>query len=668
MKNLLKTFHENFGFKIFTAFTILIFIVSSAFTVFFIYHQSSSLTDNLIKNGKLLSEILAYDSKLGVFSENEKLLNNAVDGIFQQEGVLEVSVFNLEKKLLKNQNKPGKWGPKKIIFEDINISNNVFKKLKTYRSSFYIDNKNTIDFWSPVIIGSSYLNEEALFFKENLFRDQNRIIGFICITIDKIILNKRLDGLLAKSISIGIIFLIIGSAFIYILARRITKPLNRLTNSVNILGKSGVVKKVTVETGDEIGKLAIAFNDMSESLKKREEEKHLLEEHLRYTKKMEAIGTLAGGIAHDFNNILAAIMGYTELASLNSSDSDSLKSDLDEIIKASNRAKDLTKQILLFSRQTEQKQKPIKIEIIVKEVLKMMRASLPTTIEIRQNIKTGLDPILSDPTEIHRVLMNLCTNAAHAMQKKGGVLEVTLSDIELDKKTAAQNLDLNPGQYQMLTINDTGHGMDSSVIERIFDPFFTTKKYGEGTGMGLAMTHGILKSCGGTITLNSEVGKGTTFKVFFSAIKSEITVESKQDEQIPHGKERILLVDDEAALVSAGKQLLESLGYKVIAKTNSVEALETFKEQPNNFDIVITDMTMPKMTGENLSKKILAIRPDMPIIICTGFSEVISEKKAKAIGIREFIMKPILRKDIAKIIRVVLNNGKCSPKCSRAVV
>ena len=658
MEKILKTLHENFGIKIFTAFTIFIFIISSAFTTFFIYHQSRSLTDNLIKNGKLLSEILAYDSKLGVFSENEKLLNNAVDGIFQQEEVLEVSVFNLEKKLLKNQKKPGKLDKEKTIFENINGSNNVFERLKTYRSSFYIDSKSKIDFWSPVIVSSGYLNEEALFFKEDQFQDQNRIIGFICITIDKIILNKSLDGLLAKSILIGIIFLIIGSAFIYILARGITKPLNRLTKSVNILGESGVVKKVPVETEDEVGKLAMAFNDMSESLKKREEEKHLLEEHLRYTKKMEAIGTLAGGIAHDFNNILAAIMGYTELASLNASNSDLLKGDLNDIIKASNRAKDLTKQILLFSHQTEQKQKPIKIELIVKEVLKMMRASLPATIEMRQNIKTGLAPILSDSTEIHRILMNLCANAAHAMQKKGGgVLEVTLSDIEIDKKTAAQNLDLNPGPYQILTISDTGYGMDNSVIERIFDPFFTTKKYGEGTGMGLAVTHGIVKSCGGAITVSSEVGKGTTFKVFFPAIESEIAVESEHCESVPHGKERILFVDDETAIVTSGRQLLESLGYKVIAKTNGIEALETFKEQPNNFDIVITDMIMPKMTGKDLSKEILAIRPDIPIIICTGFSEVISEKKAKAIGIREFIMKPVLRKDMAKIIRRVLENG-----------
>ena len=660
MKKLLKTLHENFGIKIFTAFTIFMFIISFAFTAFFIYHQSRSLTDNLIKNGKLLSEMLAYEIRLGVFSENAKLIDNHVDGTLQQEGVLEVSVFNLEKKLLKNQKKSEKWAHGKTIFKDkdINTSDNVFERLKTYRSSFYIDNKSKIDFWSPVIVSSSYLNEEALFFKEDQFQDQNRIIGFICITIDKAILNKSLDDLLAKSILIGIIFLIIGSAFIYILARGITKPLNRLTKSVNILGESGIVKKVPVETEDEIGKLAMAFNDMSESLKKREEEKHFLEEHLRHSQKMEAIGTLAGGIAHDFNNILAAIMGFTELASLNGLDSDSLKSYLDEILKASNRAKDLIKQILIFSRQTKKERKPIKIELIVKEALKMMRASLPTTIEIHQNIKTGLAPILSEPTEIHRVLMNLCSNAAHAMQEKGGVLEVTLSDVDVDIKTAAQNLDLHPGRYQMLTISDTGHGIDSFVIERIFDPFFTTKKHGQGTGMGLAVTHGIVKSCGGAITVNSEPGKGTTFKVFFPTIESETIVESEHYEPLPIGNERILFVDDEVALVTAGKQLLETLGYKVITKTNGIEALKTFKEQPDNFDVVITDMTMPKMTGEDLSKEILAIHPDIPIIICTGFSEVISEKKAKAIGISEFIMKPILRKDIAKIVRRVLDNKK----------
>ena len=520
MKKILKTLHENFGIKIFTAFTIFMFIISSAFTVFFIYHQSKSLTDNLIKNGKLLSEMLAYEIRLGVFSENEELLDNHVDGTLQQEGVLEVSVFNLEKKLLKNQKKPGKWARGKTIFEDINGSNNLFERLKTYRSSFCIDNKNKIDFWSPVIAGSSYLNEEDLFFKEDRFQDQNRIIGFVCISIDKTMLNKRLDDLLAKSISIGIIFLIIGSLFIYILAKGITKPLNRLTQSVNILGKRGVVKKVPVETEDEIGKLAMAFNDMSESLKKREKEKHLLEEHLRHSQKMETIGTFAGGIAHDFNNILSVIICCAQLAS-NDLKSGSLKSYLDKILKVGNRAKDLIKQILIFSRHAKQKRKPVKIELIVKEVLEMMQTSLPATIEIHQNIKTGLVPILSDPIQIHSVLMNLCTNAAHAMQEKGGVLEVTLSDVDIDTRTAAQNLDLDPGRYQILTISDTGCGMDSFVIERIFDPFFSTKKHGEGTGMGLAMAHGVVKSCGGTIMVNSEVGKGTTFKVFFPTIESE---------------------------------------------------------------------------------------------------------------------------------------------------
>ncbi|MDO9585615.1 MAG: ATP-binding protein, partial [Syntrophales bacterium] len=297
------------------------------------------------------------------------------------------------------------------------------------------------------------------------------------------------------------------------------------------------------------------------------------------------------------------------------------------------RAKDLVKQILPFGRQGYRERKPLLIESIVKKALKVMRASLPTAIEIRHKFKPGLSPVLSDPTQIHQVLINICSNAGHAMQDGGGVLEVNLDEWEIDSGDPALSDDMQPGRYQILTISDTGHGMDASVKERIFDPFFTTKGPGKGTGMGLSVVHGIVKNHGGRINCRSEPGKGTTFEVFFPTIGGEASERPERVDSIPLGKERILFVDDEAALADIGKQMLQSLGYNIVARTSSIEALEAFRTQPDQFDLLITDNMMPNMTGVEPAKNIKRIRPGMPVILCTGFSEAISEEKVKTIGI-----------------------------------
>jgi len=352
-----------------------------------------------------------------------------------------------------------------------------------------------------------------------------------------------------------------------------------------------------------------------------------LETQLRQVQKMEAIGTLAGGIAHDFNNILAAIMGYTEMALYDVPEGATGRRNLEQVIKAGYRGKELVKQIITFSRRSEQERRPMRVSPIVKEALKLLRASLPTTIDIRQSIKTQSGMVLADPTQIHQVLMNLCSNASYAMREKGGVLEVSLADVDVDSDGAAPYSGLNPGAYLKLTVSDTGHGMDHAIIERIFDPFFTTKRPGEGTGMGLAVVHGIVKSYGGVLVVDSELEKGSTFNV-----------------------------DDEEDLVVMVQQMLEPLGYGVVTKTNSLEALEVFKAQPDQFALVITDQTMPHMTGADLAKELMCIRPDIPIILCTGFSEIINADEAKALGIREFVMKPFTTSEITETMRRVLES------------
>ncbi|MFA7061693.1 MAG: response regulator [Pedobacter sp.] len=367
-----------------------------------------------------------------------------------------------------------------------------------------------------------------------------------------------------------------------------------------------------------------------------------LEKELRQSQKMEAIGTLAGGIAHDFNNILTAIIGFSEIAMMKLDDDNPAAHDLRRVLNACLRATSLVKQILSFSRQSEQERRPVPLTSLIEEVLKLLRSSLPSTIEIHQHISIAPkgDMVLADPTQIHQVLMNLGANAAHAMRAKGGILSVSLSDVDVDDSLLSLYPDLTPGSCIRLSVSDTGHGMEPAVKERIFDPYFTTKKVGEGTGMGLAMVQGIIKNHGGAIKVYSEPGQGTTFHIFLPKAGGDFKREPAVDEAMYRGTERILFVDDETMLVESGQELIESLGYTITATTNSNDALKLFGSDPNAFDLVITDMTMPGLSGMELSGEFMAIRPDIPIILCTGFCEQINEKQAKERGIRNFIMKP----------------------------
>ena len=383
-----------------------------------------------------------------------------------------------------------------------------------------------------------------------------------------------------------------------------------------------------------------------------------LEALLQQAQKMEAIGTLAGGIAHDFNNILGVIIGSTELALSEAPEDAAAHRYLMRVLKAGNRAAGLVQQILAFSRQTEQERKPIQPGIIIKEALKMLSSTLPSTIQIEQYIRKDSGIILSDPTRVHQIVMNLCTNAAHAMREKGGTLRVALSSEDIGAEDAAPYPNPRPGPYVKLTVSDTGHGMDPKVMERIFDPYFTTKGLGEGTGLGLAVVYGIVTGYGGTVKVHSVPGEGSTFQVLLPRIEeTEKAAEIEELDTVPAGNERVLLVDDEEDLVDTVREILKRLGYQVTAETSSIEALKRFRNQPDEFDLVITDQTMPKMTGADLAEKLIRIRPDIPIILCTGFSELISKEKAERMGVRGFVMKPVVTKEMAGTVRKVLDRG-----------
>jgi PAS domain S-box-containing protein len=377
-------------------------------------------------------------------------------------------------------------------------------------------------------------------------------------------------------------------------------------------------------------------------------------EQLRHAQKMEAIGTLAGGIAHDFNNILAAILGYTELT-LHEVPQDSLaRSHLQRVLTAGSRARDLVQQILTFGRKREPEPKPLHLHTIVKEALQLLRASLPATIAMRQDLAEDAGMVLADPTQMHQVLVNLCANAEHAMRHTDGVLEVQLDAVELDATCTDQYPTLHPGPHVRLTVRDTGHGMTPEVMGRIFEPFFTTKDVGQGTGMGLAVVHGIVTSHNGAITVQSAPEQGTTFVIYLPRVAATSSAVVPQAEPVLTGKGCILFVDDEDAIALWGQELLTQLGYEVVVNTSSLEALAIFQAAPEHFDLVITDQTMPHMTGEILAAKLQDIRPDIPIILCTGFSHSIDAEKAAAQGIDAFLMKPLLARDLGVAIQQVL--------------
>ena len=384
-------------------------------------------------------------------------------------------------------------------------------------------------------------------------------------------------------------------------------------------------------------------------------ERKKLEEQLRQAQKMEAIGTLAGGIAHDFNNILGVIMGYTELVLEEIPEQEPHHQNLKHVLAAAQRGEEMVKQILAFSRKSEEEKKPVYISHILKEALKMLRSSLPTTIEIKSGIEENMGLVMANLTQVQQVIMNLSTNAAHAMRANGGVLEISLKKMTVkDNENSAPGLDLAPGRYQLMTVKDTGHGMTPGIMERIFEPYFTTKRPGEGTGMGLSVVHGIIKSHDGEIRVFSEPLKGTTFHLYFAVAEDVKEPTIKKGKPVTGGSERILFVDDDNSLAEMGKLMLEKLGYKVTVRTSSIEALEVFRKTPNKFDLVITDQTMPNKTGTQLTRELLRIRPDIPVILCTGFSETVNKENFKALGIRAFVMKPIVKNDIAKTIRKVL--------------
>lgn len=424
-------------------------------------------------------------------------------------------------------------------------------------------------------------------------------------------------------------------------------------------GKTGVgqLRGTLTEWEGEAAHL-ISIRDVTQS--------RMQENQLRQSQKLEAVGTLAGGIAHDFNNILAVIMGNAEIASLNISEESPSQNNLREIFKASERARDLVRQILNFSRHSEIDKIALDLIPLVKDALKFLRSAIPAHIDISQNLRPLRHQVLADPTQIHQVLLNLCTNAAQAMDEKGGFIEVKLEEVMVDEDMVSEHQDLSPGLYQRLTVTDTGFGMNRQIIERIFEPFYTSKEIGKGTGLGLSVVHGIVQTHGGAILVFSQPGIGTTFEVYLPALvdnleqgdqKAITDQKAMSDAPLVLGEERILLVDDETSLVAIMEKTITSFGYQVRGFTRSQEALESFQSDPEKYALAIIDYAMPKINGLTLADRIMEIRPDIPVIILTGLAGNIDIVRAESMGIKRILSKPLERNKLAIALREVLDEN-----------
>jgi PAS domain S-box-containing protein len=401
------------------------------------------------------------------------------------------------------------------------------------------------------------------------------------------------------------------------------------------------------------------LKEANELLERRVEERTVelrkSERELRQAQKMEAIGTLAAGIAHDFNNILTAIFGFTEMALHKTPANSPGRADMERVLNSAQRAAELVRQILSFSRMSDQERKPLHLAAIIDDTCKLLRSSLPATIDIRKNLQVteDQDKVFANSTQLHQVVMNLCTNAAHAMRGTGGMLSISLSVVAPDSVLPVP-LTLAPGPYLKLSVSDTGHGIDAEAMDRIFDPYYTTKAVGEGTGLGLAVVRGIVKNHGGEIAVRSDLGRSTTFDVFLPLITQEVDDEIEASEPVLKGSERILFVDDEESLTTLGQEMLHSLGYQVTVTTNSRHALNTFRTNPEAFDLIVSDLTMPGLTGKDLAQEAVTIRPDIPVILCTGFTESLSDTEREGY-IHACLMKPYTMSSLGQTIRQVLD-------------
>ncbi len=648
--NCLKYDSRNFGSRIFYLFAVFILIISVSFTVFIIYQQSKTLNENLKSEGRLLANLLAYNSRLGIFAENEEMLQTPVEGIVRHKEVILVQVFTADGRELKTmgsleKENPGKDYPK---LQDRTL----FISAKS--GPVFFDGNGIVDFLAPVVSSEGYSAEEDLYFRENQ-TENNNVTGYVRIVLTKKHLNKDLQAIILKSIFIPVVFLISGWIIAFFIVKGITKPLDRLTEGVEAIKTTGSFKSIPVDTNDETAKLATAFNEMAESLKKREAEKQQLEEHLRHAQKMKAVGTLAGGIAHDFNNIISVIMGYGHLLQNENIGKDLAKQYLDHLLSSAERAAALTQRLLTFSRRQMMNLCPVNLNGIISNVGDIIARLISENMLFRVELAEEDLVVTADAGQIEQVMMNLATNARDAMPD-GGTLTIGTKPVILDKQSIISSEDGKPGKYALISVTDTGTGMDRETKERIFDPFFTTKDSGEGTGLGLSMVYGIVKRHGGYIDVRSKPGQGTTIDIYLPLSDSVVKdIEPEKTPQLKGGEETILVAEDDGNVRRLATTVLRSHGYKIIEAVNGRDAIEKFIEHKEKIHFLLLDLKMPLKNGKEVYDEIRKIRADIKALFISGHPGDIIDIDGEAAKDIDFLHKPVSPDKLIRKIREVLD-------------
>ncbi|MCM2359914.1 MAG: ATP-binding protein [Geobacteraceae bacterium] len=628
---------EHFSARIFLIFSALIIIVTLAFTAFFFRYQSRSLTEKTESKGELLTTLLAHTVRLGLFTENVALLAPPIDGIMENREVLSVVLYGNDGKILASRNRSGSGQPGGPEKWDAGIG----AVLNESTPSLHSRNNGNFVFWRQVALRSRAAPEDAVYFDAGPPRESEQVIGFVRLVLDGQGLRKSMQALLFDSILIGLIFLIIGSVIAYLFAKKVTRPLNRLTEGVNAFGMGREYKEIAVETGDEIGNLAAAFNKMVESLKNREAEKEELAEQLRHSQKMEAIGTLAGGVAHDFNNMLTVINGYGALIKLGLDEGDKLWSYADQIVLSGERAATLTQRLLAYSRKQVISPRPMDLDETIRNLEKMLARLITEDVELRLQLDAADQVVMADPGQLDQVLINLVTNARDAMPQ-GGTIAIKTGVVTLEDEFVRLHEQEKGGDYAVITVNDNGVGMTEEVRERIFDPFFTTKEVGRGTGLGLSMVYGIVKQHDGIIEVDTEPGRGTSFRIYLPLVERLTEERQVKTPPMPRGNaEMILVAEDDPAVMALLKGVLETNGYAVIEASNGEEAVRKFSAHRDSIRLALLDVIMPRKNGRQVYEEIARLRPDVKALFISGYThDVIDWKDALAEGTR-LISKPV---------------------------